>query len=185
MQSNMDGDVLRRVMRQVPSPVTIVTVKGDGEIRGITIGSFTSTSLRPPLISFNLSRDAQTYEALVTSERFAVHILSDTQAHLADHFATPDLTGEKQFEAIAYRIDAAGTPILMDVLAVIHCRRHAIYDAGDHSIVVGNVSEIDHLSEGAPLLYFDRTYRRVGEEVQPTTFEPTGEDRSRGGRDLP
>lgn len=182
MQTRIDGEVLRHVMRQVPSPVTVVTVQGAGEFRGITIGSFTSTSLRPPLISFNLSRDAQTYEALVTAERFAVHLLSDAQAHLADHFATPDLTGEEQFEAVPYQVDALGTPILIDALAVIHCTRHAIYDAGDHSIVVGRVVRIEHASQGAPLLYFDRTYRRVGEEVQPTTFEPTsGEDRTRSG----
>lgn len=176
MQSRIDGEVLRHVMRQVPSPVTVVTVEGEGQIRGITIGSFTSTSLRPPLISFNLSRDAQAYDALVTAERFAVHVLSESQAHLADHFATPDLTSEEQFEAVPHQIDPDGTPILLDTLAVIHCERYAIHDAGDHSIVVGRVMMIKDSSDGAPLLYYDRTYRRVGQEVQPTTFEPAAGD---------
>ena len=174
MQSRVEGEVLRHVMRQVPSPVTIVTVESSGEIRGITIGSFTSTSLRPPLVSFNLSRDAQSYEALITAERFAVHILAESAAHLADHFATPDLSSEDQFEAVAYRVDAFGTPILLDALAILHCERHAVYDAGDHSILVGRVTDVEHGADGAPLLYYDRTYRRVGTEVQPTKFEPVG-----------
>ncbi len=174
MQSRIDGEVLRHVMRQVPSPVTVVTVKGDGEIRGITIGSFTSASLRPPLISFNLSRDAQSYDALVEAERFAVHILTDEQAFLADHFATPDLTSEAQFEAVPFRVDALGTPILLDTLAVLHCERYAVYEAGDHSIVMGRVTTIDDGGDGSPMLYYDRTYRCVGKEVQPTTFEPAG-----------
>ncbi len=180
MQSRIDGEVLRHVMRQVPSAVTVVTVSGAGEIRGITIGSFTSTSLRPPLISFNLSRDATTYDALVMADHFAVHLLSTKQAHLAEHFATPDLTSDEQFEAVPYQVDADGTPILLDALVVIRCERFAIYDAGDHSIVVGRVSGLDRISEGEPLLYYDRTYRGVGREVQPATFEPAAGDERPG-----
>lgn len=181
MQSRIDGEVLRHVMRQVPSPVTVVTVAGEGEIRGITIGSFTSTSLRPPLISFNISRDAQAYAALVASERFAVHLLSDKQAHLADHFATPDLTSEEQFDAVPYQLDADGTPILLDALSVMHCDSFAIHDAGDHSIILGRITEIGHSSDGEPILYYDRTYRCIGREVQPTTFEPAAGDERSGG----
>ena len=182
MQSRIDGEVLRHVMRQVPSPVTIVTVKGEDEIRGITIGSFTSASLHPALITFNLSRDAQSYDALILAERFVVHILSEKQAHLADHFAKPDLTGEEQFEAIPYQLDADGTPILLDTMAVLHCERFAIHDAGDHSIVIGQVVKIDARTDGCPLLYYDRGYRRIGKQVQPTTFEPAAsEDRVGGG----
>lgn len=183
MQSAIDGEVLRDVMRKVPSPVTVVTVKGDDEIRGITIGSFTSTSLSPPLISFNVSRVASSFDAFVTAERFAVHLLSEKQAHLSDHFAQPDLTSEEQFNAIPYQVDALGTPILMDTLAVIHCDLYAVYDAGDHSIIVGRVKSIDVGADGEPLVYYDRTYRHLGDPVQPTTFEPaTGEESARGGK---
>lgn len=172
----MDGEVLRSVMREVPSPVTVITVKGEDEIRGITIGSFASTSLRPPLISFNIKRDAQIYEALVNAEHFAVHILSDAQAHLSDHFASSEMTGEEQFEAVPYQVDPVGTPIILDTLAVIRCDRYAIYDAGDHSIVVGRVTQVDGGVDGGPMLYYNRTYRSIGKEVQPTTFDPIGSD---------
>lgn len=175
MQSTVHGELLRRVMRHVPSPVTVVTVKGESEIRGITIGSFTSASLRPPLISFNVSRDAQIYDAITTSSRFNLHVLSDDQAHLSDHFATPDMTGREQFEGVPYRVDALGTPIIFDALVVMFCERYAVYDAGDHSIVVGQVTGVEDGIEGRPMLYYDRSYRSVGREVQVTTFDPVGE----------
>lgn len=173
MQSRIDGEALRFVMRHVPSPVTIVTVAGEKEMRGITIGSFTSTSLHPPLVSFNVSRDAGVYDALTTSERFAVHVLSDHQAHLSDHFATPELSGDEQFQDISFEVEADGTPILSGALAVMLCARHAVYDAGDHSIMVGRVIALGNVDAGGlPLVYFNRAYRRVGKEAQPTRFDP-------------
>jgi len=175
MQGRIEGEILRKVMRCVPSPVTVVTVCGENEIRGITIGSFASTSLRPPLISFNVNKDATIYPALMVAERFVVHILTDQQAHLSDHFAKPDLPAEEQFEAIPYRLDPHGTPILLDTLAVISCERYAVHEAGDHSIVVGHVLDVEERSGCSPLVYHDRTYRRLGEEVEPTLFEPLEE----------
>lgn len=172
MERGIDGVVLRDVMREVPSPVTVVTLGGPTEMRGITIGSFASTSLHPPLISFNVSRDAQIFDALVVSDRFAVHVLSDRQAHLADHFATPDQTSEQQFDDVAYRVDPLGTPVLLDVLAVLYCERYEVTEAGDHSIVVGRVTSVEIGEEGRPLLYYNRSYRHVGREVGPTTFDP-------------
>jgi flavin reductase (DIM6/NTAB) family NADH-FMN oxidoreductase RutF len=172
MQRRIEGEVLRKVMRCVPSPVTVVTVCGDNEIRGITIGSFASTSLRPPLISFNVNKDATIYTALIAADRFAVHVLTDQQAYLSDHFAKPDLPADEQFETVPYRIDPHGTPILLDTLAVISCERYAVHEAGDHSIVVGHVLDIEEQTGGSPLVYHDRTYRTLGRQVEPTLFEP-------------
>lgn len=173
MQNRIDGEALRFVMRHVPSPVTIVTVAGEKDIRGITIGSFTSTSLHPPLVSFNISREAGVYDALIACERFAVHVLTELQSHLSDHFATPELSGEEQFRDVAFEIEEDGTPILSDALAVMLCARHTVYDAGDHSIIVGRVVGLGDVdADGLPLVYFDRAYRRIGKEAQPTLFDP-------------
>ena len=180
MHDRVEGEALRKVMRCVPSPVTVVTVCGNSEIRGITIGSFASTSLRPPLISFNVNHEATIFEDLVASETFAVHILNEHQSHLSDHFAKPDLSSEEQWDAIPYRLGPRGTPILLEAMVVIHCRRYAVHEAGDHSIVLGLVTDIQE-GEGAPLIYFDRSYRRVGEEVEPTFFEPVRDGTTEGG----
>ena len=169
-----DGEALRRVMRQVPSPVSVVTASdGNGEIRGITIGSFTSASLRPPLLSFNISRDARIYDLLTRADRFALHVLHEGQAHLSDRFATPDMPGAEQFRAVDYEVDVHGAPVLAGVMTVLLCTRHAVYDAGDHSIVLGLVTDIREAdTDRRPLVYFDRSYRRVGKAAQPASFDP-------------
>ncbi len=172
MQRNIDGEALRAAMRRVPSPVTVVTAAGTGEARGITIGSFTSVSLDPPLISFNVGHEAQMHALIVRADRFAVHVLSEAQAHLADHFALPDRSGAEQFAPVAYRLDAHGTPILDGALAVFHCARYAVYEAGDHSLLVGRVLDVEAGAEGLPILYFDRTYRSVGKAAKWSLFSP-------------
>ena len=164
MDQRIDGQALRQAMRRVPSPVTVVTAAGADEVRGITIGSFTSVSLAPPLISFNVDHAAQMHDLIVAAERFAVHILADTQAHLSNHFAVKDRSGAEQFASVAYRADTHGTPILEGALAVFHCTRYAVYPAGDHTLILGQVYQIDERAEGAPILYYDRSYRTVGAE---------------------
>ena len=157
-------------MRRLPSPVTVVTAGGVREPRGITIGSFTSTSLEPPLVSFNVELAAQMHDVLAAAGHYAVHLLGDAHAHLSDRFARPDRTGEEQFDGLAYHRDAHGTPVLDGVLAVLHCVPYAVYEAGDHSIFVGEVVDIEEGGPGQPLLYFNRAYRRVGEPVAPPAF---------------
>lgn len=170
--TNVDGGRLRAVMRRVPSPVTVVTAAARGEVRGITIGSFTSVSLDPPLVSFNVGREAQMHGVITSAERFAVHVLSEAQAHLSDHFAFPHRTGAEQFADVRHEVDAYGTPVLDGVLAVLYCRPYAFFEAGDHSVVIGEVMDVEADAEGGPVLYYNRSYRGVGGELEAELFAP-------------
>ena len=172
MTEPVDGESLRQTMRRVPSPVTVVTAATEREARGITIGSFTSVSLEPPLICFNVDRSARMHPVITEASRFAVHILGDHQAHLSDHFAIPDLSGAEQFESVAHRINAHGTPILDDVTAVFHCTPHDAFEAGDKTIIIGQVVEIDADVDRGAVLYYQRSYRAVGDEVRSTVLSP-------------
>lgn len=174
----VDGEALRLVMRRVPSPVTVVTAAVGEERRGITIGSFTSVSLEPPLVSFNVSRDAQMHAVITVADRFAVHLLSDRQDDLSNHFAVPDLSPHEQFGGIPHHLEPDGTPIVADVLAVLHCVPYAVYEAGDHSIVVGEVVRIDEGRDGSALLYYDRSYHTVGKAVTSNLFGPVNRSSS-------
>lgn len=165
MPGTIDGDILRATMRRVPSPVTVVTAAGPDEMRGMTVGSFTSVSLRPPLVSFNVALDAQMHPLIIAAEHFVVHLLSDEQAALSTNFALPDRSGAEQFAAISYHLNAHGTPILEGAMAIFHCERYAAYAAGDHTLIVGKVIDITPGAEGDPLVYFDRHYRRLGETL--------------------
>jgi len=172
MPGKIDGKKLRIAMPRVPSAVTVVTAAGAEEMGGLTIASFTSVSIDPLLISLNVARQAPMHDLIVGAEHFAVHLLSDEQVPLSDHFAALDGSGQEPFASIAYRLDSHGTPILEDVIAVFYCARYAVYEAGGHALLVGEVLDIEEGVEGKPLVYFDRSYCSVGDIVDSTTFAP-------------
>jgi len=153
-------------MQRVPAPVTVVTAAGPSEARGATIGSFTSVSLDPPLVSFNVEKDSQMHDVLAETGHFAVHLLSDEQSELCTHFAIPDQPGADQLDPVAYRTDEHDTPILEVAPAVLYCRRHEAFEAGDHTIIVGRVVRLDERGEAPPILYYDRDYRSVSAPME-------------------
>lgn len=166
MPQAITGEDLRAIMRRVPSPVTVVTATDGEQARGVTIGSFTSVSLEPPLISFNVMRDSNMAPVLHAAEEFAVHVLNDGQAHLSNHFAVPDQPAEAQWAAIEHTTNPQGTPVLPGVVGILFCRPTAFHEAGDHFIVVAEVLEVQAGErEVEPLLYYFRSYHEVGEEV--------------------
>ncbi len=166
-EAGADGEMLRAAMRHLASPVTVVTAAAGGERRGVTIGSFTSVSLEPPLVGFYVMRGTTFHGLIRRSERFAVHLLHERQADLAEHFAQPDLTGAEQFADIPLRSEEeASLPVLQDAACILRCERWAVREAGDHDLVLGQVLQVEgEMSGVGPLLYFARSYRAVGREV--------------------
>jgi flavin reductase (DIM6/NTAB) family NADH-FMN oxidoreductase RutF len=171
MTSSKDNQAvkLKRAMRQLPFPVTIVTADDGEEKQGITVGSFTSLSLNPPLISFNIDRKARIYDLLMRASHYAVHILLPEQSDLCNHFAASGLTTEEQFEPVEHHCNVHGIPILEEASTVIQCRAYDRFEAGDHTIMAGEVLEIEQQHLEPAILYYDRVYRSVGKTV--TTFD--------------
>lgn len=169
-ERGIDGERLRAVMRRVASPVTIVTVAAGGERRAATIGSFTSVSLDPPLVSFNATQGTGFHHVLRQADRFAVHLLRDDQSEWAEHFAQPDYTEAQLFDSMPL-LEAGREgvpPVLEGTLGVLHCSMWAVHPVGDHSLIVGKVLRVDvaPVAQGVgPLLYYARSYRGVGERV--------------------
>lgn len=159
------ANALKEAMRQLPFPVAIATAAVGKQKRGITIGSFTSLSLDPPLISFNIDREAQIHPLLSRATHFAVHLPQTDQCALCDHFATPGQTSEEQFRAVEHYRSAYGSPILRNIPITIHCRAYDQVKAGDHTIFIGEVVEVEQQNSEASILYYNRSYRSVGEVV--------------------
>ena len=158
---------LKAVMRRVPAAVTVVTAGSGDEARGMTVGSFTSVSLEPLLVSFNVGKIAAMKAVLIESDHFYVHLLEENQEEISNTFALPDLTGAEQFSDVAHKRDEEGTPILIDTLAYIRCEKIAVYDAGDHCLIIGQVEDILHQKQGHPLVYYERGYRTVSSSPAP------------------
>ncbi|MCR9220719.1 MAG: flavin reductase family protein [Alphaproteobacteria bacterium] len=138
--------------------VSIVTGLGpDGRKEGLTVNSFTSLSLDPPLVLFCLDKQAGSFEAFAAVERFAVNVLSEDQADVSTHFAKPGV--RDKFAGVAHDVDADGLPMLSAALARIACDVEARHEGGDHIILVGRVRRIDLGDEaGRPLVYFRGRY---------------------------
>jgi flavin reductase (DIM6/NTAB) family NADH-FMN oxidoreductase RutF len=148
---------LRRSLGCFATGVTVITCCAhDGRACGITANSFSSVSLDPPLILWNIARVSNSLQACLDAEHFAIHVLKSSQRHLAEQFARPVHT---IFDGVEYEISADRVPILEDSLARFDCRTDTIHESGDHYIIVGEV--LNHVrSEGEPLLFYAGNYRR-------------------------
>lgn len=136
----------------------VTTVDAAGAPVGVTINSFSSVSLDPPLVLFSLGRRAQSFEAFIGAGRFAVNVLSAEQQELSVRFSR---LGSDKFADLAYETWETGCPILDGCLANLDCVTEAMHDGGDHVILVGRVLRLDSRRTGAPLLYFRGRYVRL------------------------
>jgi flavin reductase (DIM6/NTAB) family NADH-FMN oxidoreductase RutF len=125
-----------------------------GQLLGMTANSLASVSLRPPLISVSVDREAEMHDAILKATEFVVNILSSAQETLARRFADKH---EDRFDGIGYRLSPEGLLLLDGALAHIECERQAEYPAGDHTIVVGRVVG-GATADGRPLLYYRGGY---------------------------
>lgn len=151
------GDELRRLLRNLPAPVAVVTVDVQGERLGLTVASFVSLSLEPPLVGVAVSRHAAMHELLRGAESFAVNLLGSGQERLAQHFArgVPPIG---LWEGIATRPGALGAPLLEGAFGWIECRLSAEHPSGGHTFFVGDVAAAELGEPTEPLLYVRQGY---------------------------
>jgi flavin reductase (DIM6/NTAB) family NADH-FMN oxidoreductase RutF len=155
---SVSSDEFRSILGRFPSGVTVVTTKGaDGSDQGMTVSAFCSVSLGPPLVLMCIEKTASAHEALTSAPAFIVNILSAKQEQIARRFAIVDID---RFEGVGFSRSGNGIAVLDDVLGVIECSRFALHDAGDHTIIVGEV-EAGRAERGAPLLYYRGGYAQL------------------------
>jgi flavin reductase (DIM6/NTAB) family NADH-FMN oxidoreductase RutF len=158
-RSGHDPRTLRDALGSFATGVTVVTcLTPDGSPAGLTVNSFTSVSLDPPLLLVCLAKPAASAAALIEATQFAVNVLQTGQQPASIRFATRD---EDRFGTTPWACGEAGAPILKDSLGVFECERHAVYDGGDHHILVGQVTKASFDTSLDPLLYFRGSYRRL------------------------
>ncbi|QNM81913.1 flavin reductase family protein [Sphingomonas sabuli] len=158
-RSGSDLRTLRDALGSFATGVTVVTcVDADGVPFGLTVNSFTSVSLDPPLLLVCIARQARCAAELAASPNFAVNVLQTGQQPDSIRFSTRD---QDRFGTTTWATGETGAPLLTDSLAVFECERHAIHDGGDHDILVGQVVRASFDPNMDPLLYFRGSYRRL------------------------
>jgi len=156
MTERFDPRDYRQALGQFATGVTVVTTRTpDGRNVGVTVNSFASVSLDPPLILWSLSRQAQSFTEFVNTTHFAVNVLEARQHHLSRHFSTQ---AADKFAGIDFTEGPAQMPILKGIIAHFVCRKVAQYDGGDHVILIGEVEEYKY-SGGEPLVFHSGRYR--------------------------
>ncbi len=147
---------LRHSLGRFATGVTVVTCCApDGRPCGITANSFSSVSLDPPLVLWNIAKVSNSLQAFLEAEFFAIHVLGASQQHMAEHFAETDHT---RYNGIEHTISDQKVPVIPGVLARFDCRTREIHEGGDHYIIIGEV-EAHTAADGEPLLFFAGEYR--------------------------
>jgi flavin reductase (DIM6/NTAB) family NADH-FMN oxidoreductase RutF len=162
---SFDSRAFRSALGTFATGVTVITTRPPaGEPLGITVNSFASVSLDPPLVLFSLDRASHSFEAFAEADHYVVNVLSADQQELSRRFAK---TGQHAIDGVPHRTGAGGCPLLEGALAHFECAIAARYDGGDHVIYVGRVLDIHVADEGQPLLYFRSRYADVA-PAEPT-----------------
>ena len=123
----MSTNDFRQCLGKFATGVTVVTCHGVAGPCGITANSFSSVSLEPPLVLWNIAKVSNSLQVFLDAEYFAINILGADQQALSLHFAEPDHT---RFNGIEYKTSAKDVPLLPDTVACLECRTHQIYDSG-------------------------------------------------------
>src|SRR5262245_20087195 len=161
IETTVDPLALRRTLGRFATGVVVVTTQTDeGQPVGMTMNSFTSVSLDPPLVLYSVSRSSRLHRPLVEAPGFAINVLTEAQKDLSLRFAKP---GFDRFGALAYTQGQMGAPVLPDALAVIECETRFVTEAGDHDLVLGRVIALttDPEIPCEPLVFFSGAYRRL------------------------
>ena len=157
------ADELRPLLGQFASGVVVVTTVSSGIAHALTATAFSAVSLVPPLVLVCVSKTSRFHAAVLAARSWAVSVLAAEQEDVARRFAVKGRELLSQFEGVAHRpAPTTGAPLLLGALAWLDCRTVAEHDAGDHTIVVGQVVAAGGKSSPSdPLTYYRGTYRTL------------------------
>lgn len=154
-------DTLKEVMRRWVSGVAILTT-GSREVQhGMTVSSFTSVSVQPPLITVTMNNSTRTKQLVDETGYFAINLLSEGQQELADRFAGRTSEFDDRFQNLSLIYGECGVPLLLSAAAFLECRVVHQYPMPESTLYVGEVINAHKAENRPPLVYFNREYHRI------------------------
>ena len=141
----------RHALGQFATGVTVVTALNPaGGLVGLTVSSFNSVSLSPPLVLWSLALKSGSMTALLACRHYAINVLSAEQTALANQFATKDID---RYAGVRWHPGQHGAPLIEGAVATFECFNRSRHEEGDHIIFVGEVERCSHRDQADPLLY--------------------------------
>jgi len=154
-----DGRELRNALGRFATGVCLITTTTeDGQALALTANSFSSVSLNPPLVLWNLQNNSDVYDIFAHPRYFAINVLSREQEPLSNAYARK---GEHLIDPDHFSAGEYGAPIIRDALVSFECELEASHAGGDHLIIVGRVLDLRTREEGDPLLFYAGGYREL------------------------
>ena len=149
---------LRRALGSFATGVAVVTAAAGATAVGLTVNSFASLSLDPPLVLWSLNVRSSSLATFRSAPYFAINVLSEDQSHLSVHFATPR---KDRFEGVAFEAGLGGAPLLASCVAHFECAVASQIESGDHVLFIGRVTRFRHDDQDALMFYRGRYLRRA------------------------
>ena len=154
----VDDAQFKLAMSHFASGVTVVTTEHEGTVYGMTVASFASLSLDPPLVLICIEKAVKSHDAIAGAEKFGVNILARSQSDISNRFASKKV--DDRFAGVSWSRGDLGMPLLDGAICSIECRLHGQLPGGDHTIFVGEVMTV-RTEEAPPLVYFRSGYREL------------------------
>jgi flavin reductase (DIM6/NTAB) family NADH-FMN oxidoreductase RutF len=172
MRSETDCDTraFRQALGQFPTGVCVVTCAVDGVRLGMTVSSFNSLSLDPPLVLFSIDKRTASLPLWERAAEYVVNVLAEHQTELSERFAKRSL---KTWEGLSYAISSFGAPLLADVAAVFECAAEARHPAGDHALFIGRVKRFRAYAHRRPLVFTKGRYSEL-RQMEEDELLPVG-----------
>ena len=150
MQAAFDIRAFRHALGQFPTGVCVVTATVDGARLGMTVSSFNSLSLDPPLVLFSIDRRAASLPLWERAQSVTVHVLAENQKDISNRFAR---ALANKWEGVSSSDGASGAPVLPGVAAIFECSVWARHEGGDHTLFILEVEHFRSFADRQPLVF--------------------------------
>ncbi|MGI9025673.1 MAG: flavin reductase family protein [Burkholderiaceae bacterium] len=163
LRRRLDAPLLRRAFGQFGTGVAIIgTRASDGSLVGMTVNSFASISMDPPLVMYCPAKALSAYAVYAGARHFSASVLAVEQQSLSERFAKK---GERKWAGVAHILGETGVPLLDEAIVCFECETVAIHDAGDHGLVLGRVLALRVAGAGEPLLFHRSRYCHLAQDA--------------------
>ena len=155
MTPSFDNKELRAVLGCFATGVTVVTTELNNECYGMTVTSFASVSLDPPLVLWSLDEKSNTYDVFSSASYYNIHILTEDQESLSNQFAS---SLANKFSCVDYAVDENGVPVIKSCAALLRCQLETTISQGDHLIIIGRVLSVEKEPDADLLIFAKGNY---------------------------
>ena len=158
MEPAFDTRAFRQALGHFPTGVCVATAVVDSVPLGMTVTSFNSLSLDPPLVLFSIDRRAASLPLWERAKGYALNVLAENQREISERFAKPV---SNKWEGVAYAIGPLGAPVLPGIAAVFECAAEGRHEAGDHVLFIAEVNRFRTFVDRRPLVFGNGRYNKL------------------------